>query len=592
MAPSQIESIVKLNIQAQALGIALAPNGSAEEQGQAVVEAVVALERGARHDGQPSLRHVGRGLDLRGPHPGRPLRSSRHRLMTTPGARLLDLVAVMDRLRSPGGCPWDARQTHASLVEYLIEEAYETVETIEESDRDGLREELGDLLLQVVFHARIAAEDPDDPWTIDDVADGIVAKLVARHPHVFGAATAETAEEVEANWHALKAKEKGRESVTDGIPAALPALVHAGKVLSRSAALGDRLPGAARGRERPRPPWPTVDGRGGVRRPARRPRRRGPGPRVRRRDRASAIASRRRIAAIRERRGPRVSVTDDFRALAERIVDDLLEADPVSATWLGDHRFDDRLPDLSGDGVAAQLRLIDDHITALDAVDDVELDVTDAVDLEILRARLLRSRFELADIRRQEWDPMVWNPGHRAAPAAVPGVRARCGSGGVAEAPHRGDPRRAGRCARPAGGDVGHPRRDGDRPVRRDPAACSTATPVPLAGADALVDQVVAHVDDFVAWLRDRLPDATRSPRLGERLYAGALWHAHGRRRHARRADAGRAGAPRADRRRSCTRRLASTWARGAEAEATTSSARPSPRSLPVRASTTPRSCP
>ena len=83
----------------------------------------------------------------------------------------------MDRLRSPGGCPWDARQTHASLVEYLIEEAYETVETIEESDRDGLREELGDLLLQVVFHARIAAEDPDDPWTIDDVADGIVAKL-------------------------------------------------------------------------------------------------------------------------------------------------------------------------------------------------------------------------------------------------------------------------------------------------------------------------------------------------------------------------------------------------------------------------------
>ena len=163
--------------------------------------------------------------------------------MTTPGARLLDLVAVMDRLRSPGGCPWDARQTHASLVEYLIEEAYETVETIEESDRDGLREELGDLLLQVVFHARIAAEDPDDPWTIDDVADGIVTKLIARHPHVFGAATAETAEEVEANWHALKAKEKGRQSVTDGIPAALPSLVHAGKVLSRSAALADRLPG-------------------------------------------------------------------------------------------------------------------------------------------------------------------------------------------------------------------------------------------------------------------------------------------------------------------------------------------------------------
>jgi XTP/dITP diphosphohydrolase len=159
-----------------------------------------------------------------------------------PGERLLDLVAVMDRLRSPGGCPWDARQTHASLVEYLVEEAYETVEAIETSDREGLREELGDLLLQVVFHARIAAEDADDPWTVDDVADGIVTKLIARHPHVFGAATAETAEEVEANWHALKAKEKGRESVTDGIPTALPALVYAGKVLSRSATLGDHLP--------------------------------------------------------------------------------------------------------------------------------------------------------------------------------------------------------------------------------------------------------------------------------------------------------------------------------------------------------------
>ena len=162
--------------------------------------------------------------------------------MARPGEHLLDLVAVMDRLRSPGGCPWDARQTHESLVEYLVEEAYETVEAIEESDRDGLREELGDLLLQVVFHSRIAAEDPADPWTIDDVADGIVEKLIARHPHVFGEATAESAEQVEANWHAQKAREKGRQSVTDGIPPALPALVHAGKVLSRSAALEDRLP--------------------------------------------------------------------------------------------------------------------------------------------------------------------------------------------------------------------------------------------------------------------------------------------------------------------------------------------------------------
>ena len=158
------------------------------------------------------------------------------------GERVLDLVEVMDRLRSPGGCPWDARQTHESLVEYLVEEAYETVEAIEESDRDLLREELGDLLLQIVFHARIEEEHPDDPWDLDAVAEGIITKLIARHPHVFGDATAETAEQVEANWHALKAKEKGRESVTDGIPAALPALVHAGKVISRSATLGERLP--------------------------------------------------------------------------------------------------------------------------------------------------------------------------------------------------------------------------------------------------------------------------------------------------------------------------------------------------------------
>jgi XTP/dITP diphosphohydrolase len=158
------------------------------------------------------------------------------------GERVLDLVEVMDRLRSPGGCPWDARQTHESLVEYLVEEADETVEAIEESDRDLLREELGDLLLQIVFHARIEEEHPDDPWDLDAVAEGIITKLIARHPHVFGDATAETAEQVEANWHALKAKEKGRESVTDGIPAALPALVHAGKVISRSATLGERLP--------------------------------------------------------------------------------------------------------------------------------------------------------------------------------------------------------------------------------------------------------------------------------------------------------------------------------------------------------------
>ena len=162
--------------------------------------------------------------------------------MSERGEKVLDLVEVMDRLRSPGGCPWDARQTHASLVEYLVEEAYEMVEAIDEGDDAGLREELGDLLLQVVFHARIAQERGDEGWDIDDVAQGIIDKLIRRHPHVFADTQADSAEVVEANWHALKAQEKGRSSLTEGIPENLPALLRAAKVHSRSASLADRLP--------------------------------------------------------------------------------------------------------------------------------------------------------------------------------------------------------------------------------------------------------------------------------------------------------------------------------------------------------------
>jgi XTP/dITP diphosphohydrolase len=159
-----------------------------------------------------------------------------------PGARLLDLVAVMDRLRSPGGCPWDAQQTHTTLVPYLLEEAYETVETIESGDLTGLREELGDLLLQVAFHARLGEEDPDAPWSIDDVAAGIVEKLVRRHPHVFADAEAPTAEHVEASWEQLKAVEKGRSSAVEGVPLAQPALALAGKLMSRAARAGLDVP--------------------------------------------------------------------------------------------------------------------------------------------------------------------------------------------------------------------------------------------------------------------------------------------------------------------------------------------------------------
>ncbi|HEX2363229.1 MAG TPA: MazG family protein [Jiangellaceae bacterium] len=150
-----------------------------------------------------------------------------------PGARLLDLVAVMDRLRSPGGCPWDREQTHRSLATYLLEETYETLESIE-TEPAHLREELGDLLLQIVFHARIAEEHETDPWSIDDVAAGIVEKLVRRHPHVFADADASTAAHVEARWDELKRSEKQRTSALDGIPAALPALAFAAKVIGRA----------------------------------------------------------------------------------------------------------------------------------------------------------------------------------------------------------------------------------------------------------------------------------------------------------------------------------------------------------------------
>jgi XTP/dITP diphosphohydrolase len=140
----------------------------------------------------------------------------------------------MDRLRSPGGCPWDAEQTHDSLVKYLVEEAYELVEAIEEDDWAMLREELGDVLLQVFFHARIAQEHATDPFSIDDVVGDLVQKLMYRHPHVFGEVDAATPEQVQANWDELKAAEKQRDSVVDGVPLGQPALALAAKLRSRA----------------------------------------------------------------------------------------------------------------------------------------------------------------------------------------------------------------------------------------------------------------------------------------------------------------------------------------------------------------------
>jgi XTP/dITP diphosphohydrolase len=153
-----------------------------------------------------------------------------------PGARLLDAVAVMDRLRSPGGCPWDGEQTHASLAPYLLEEAYEAYQAVEDSDLEALRDELGDLLLQVVFHARLAVEDAG--WDIDDVAGGLVDKLVRRHPHVFGTVEVNGAAEVQANWDEIKAAENGGRGVVDGVPLSQPALALAAAVQKRAARVG------------------------------------------------------------------------------------------------------------------------------------------------------------------------------------------------------------------------------------------------------------------------------------------------------------------------------------------------------------------
>ena len=166
-----------------------------------------------------------------------------------PGAHLLDLVSIMDTLRV--SCPWDREQTHESLLRYLLEEAYEAAETIETHDLDALREEIGDVMFQAFFHARIAAERPaaDGGFTIDDVADTLAAKLVRRHPHVFGSVTVSSAADVNANWDEIKKAERaakahaagsasggaaGAPSVLDGVPFGQPALSLAAQLQRRA----------------------------------------------------------------------------------------------------------------------------------------------------------------------------------------------------------------------------------------------------------------------------------------------------------------------------------------------------------------------
>ena len=153
------------------------------------------------------------------------------------GERLLELVKVMARLRGPDGCPWDREQTHQTLARHLLEETHELLDAIDTGGSDEIRDELGDLLLQVVFHAQMAAED--GRWDVDDVAGGLVEKLVHRHPHVFGDVEVSGAEEVLTNWERLKADESGgRAGVDAGIPETLPALARAAKVQRRAAGWG------------------------------------------------------------------------------------------------------------------------------------------------------------------------------------------------------------------------------------------------------------------------------------------------------------------------------------------------------------------
>ena len=150
------------------------------------------------------------------------------------GSELQRLVEVMDRLRSPGGCPWDAEQTHESLVKYLLEESYEFIDTVDSEDREGMREELGDVLLQVYFHSRIAEDHPTDPFSIEDVARAIADKLIRRHPHVFEGLEVSGTDEIIDNWEEIKAKEKGRTSALDGVALAQPALPLVEKLLYRA----------------------------------------------------------------------------------------------------------------------------------------------------------------------------------------------------------------------------------------------------------------------------------------------------------------------------------------------------------------------
>ena len=168
-----------------------------------------------------------------------------------PHPELEQLIAVLEQLRAPGGCAWDAEQTHESLVRYLVEETYELIDAIESGSREELIEELGDVLYQVIFHSDIAAHTPGEEFTLEDVAAHMTAKMVGRHPHVYGQladelaanAITDTASDVNARWDEIKKTEKpSRTSVLDGVPQGMPALALADKLLGKAEKLGMSAP--------------------------------------------------------------------------------------------------------------------------------------------------------------------------------------------------------------------------------------------------------------------------------------------------------------------------------------------------------------